>query len=159
MNDTIKVISPEEMNEQITDHFKVKEMVCRCGCNKIIIIPALFYALETLRADLNQKYSYGVSIVIMSGFRCEKSNSNITQSTSGRGGYHPLGLAADIRAVLKRVPLPLPWLYKAASDSRLFNGLGYYRRNGIIHVDIRPEIAFNRWFEKEDGTLISLTRG
>lgn len=153
----IQKIKPSEMDDHITEHFKVKEMVCKCGCDKIIINTDLFSKLESLREMINKTFDKS-SIIITSGFRCEEYNKGITQSK--KGGYHPRGMAVDIKANWKGDYLSLRVLYKNAERLGLFTGMGAYPVKEILHLDIRSYSFYNRWIESsETGKLISLTRG
>lgn len=73
--------------EQITPHFKLRELACRC-CGRMGIDPAFLERLEDLRA------AYGRPMIINSGYRCPDYNAKV--STTGRTGPHTIG-AVDVR--------------------------------------------------------------
>ena len=64
------------MSKQITEHFKEREMRCKCGCNKLKYDCKLIAKLEILRDRLK------VPIIITSGYRCIEHNKRVGELLS-----------------------------------------------------------------------------
>lgn len=109
----------------MSKHFKQSEFACAC-CKKCLINLNLCNAFEKLRSAIGDK-----SILINSGYRCEKHNKHVGGSPKSQ---HVLGNAAD--AFAPHVSLKELWL--AAFTVKEFTGLGLYPDKNFIHVDIRP---------------------
>lgn len=73
--------------QHVARHFHLGEFECGCHCETQIIDSGLLDLLDTLREDI------GGSIIIKSGYRCEKHNKAVGGAKKSR---HLLGLAADI---------------------------------------------------------------
>ena len=67
-------------------YFNPSEYMCKCGCLATDVNPKLLVLLEGLREIL------GRPLIINSGFRCDKHNTEI-----GGGPEHPAGNAVDIK--------------------------------------------------------------
>ena len=74
-----------------TNHFKVKEFACKCGCGKQDIDQRVVDMAETIREAL------GVPVRVNSGCRCEKHNAKVG---GVKGSFHTKGLAADLSCKL-----------------------------------------------------------
>ncbi|HHO49275.1 MAG TPA: peptidase M15 [Desulfobacteraceae bacterium] len=74
--------------EQVTPHFKLRELQCKCGCGRMDIDPDFLRRLEDLRV------AYGRPMIINSGYRCPEYNNRV--STTGLDGPHTIG-AVDVR--------------------------------------------------------------
>lgn len=72
---------------QVTEHFSMAELECKCGCGRMEVPKGFLDKLEELRA------AYGKPMIITSGYRCPKHNNAV--SASGFDGPHTLG-AVDI---------------------------------------------------------------
>ena len=70
-----------------TQHFKVSEFTCKCGCGKDDIDQRIIDMAETIRLAL------GVPVQVSSGCRCEKHNAKVG---GVKGSKHTKGLAADL---------------------------------------------------------------
>ena len=70
-----------------TEHFKVSEFACKCGCGKNDIDQRVIDMAEKLRVEL------GVPVRVNSGCRCEKHNAKVG---GVKGSKHIKGLAADL---------------------------------------------------------------
>lgn len=79
----------EQGNEQITDHFKVKEFACKDKTPIVFVDEYLAVILEIARKKINKP------IVITSGYRTTGHNQNVG---GAKYSYHTRGMAADIRA-------------------------------------------------------------
>ncbi len=74
-----------------TEHFKVREFTCKCGCGKNNIDQRVIDMAETIRLAL------GVPVKVNSGCRCEKHNAKVGGVKSSK---HVLGKAADLSCEL-----------------------------------------------------------
>ena len=70
-----------------TEHFKVREFTCKCGCGKDNIDQRVIDMAETIRLAL------GVPVRVNSGCRCETKNKAVGGVKSSK---HLKGLAADL---------------------------------------------------------------
>lgn len=82
-------IAEEQGNEQITDHFKVKEFACKDKSPIVFVDDYLAVILEIARKKINKP------IVITSGYRTVSHNQKVG---GAKYSYHMRGMAADIRA-------------------------------------------------------------
>ncbi|MDW7774674.1 MAG: D-Ala-D-Ala carboxypeptidase family metallohydrolase [Desulfobulbaceae bacterium] len=111
--------------DQITPHFSLCELQCRCGCGRMGIDPAFLERLEDLRVAFNSP------MIIASGYRCPEYNDRI--STTGRTGPHTRG-AVDILIHGKAAHILLHMAFIVG-----FSGIGI-RQSGpmsgrFIHLD------------------------
>ena len=74
-----------------TQHFKVSEFTCKCGCGRNNIDQRVIDMAETIRLAL------GVPVRVNSGCRCEKNNAIVG---GVKGSKHTLGKAADLSCSL-----------------------------------------------------------
>ena len=115
---------------QLTQHFKLDEFKCKCGCDKhkkhLKDLTQLAEALEKLREKLDN-----TPIYIMSGFRCPAHN---TKCGGAKKSQHMLGKAADIQVK--------GWVAEDIGDIAvdIFGDTGLYK--SWVHVDIRRGYAF-----------------
>lgn len=86
-----------------TEHFKVSEFACKCGCGKNDIDQRVIDMAETIRLAL------GVPVKVNSGCRCEKRNKacggvekkyDKNGKLLSKGSNHMYGLAADLSCSL-----------------------------------------------------------
>lgn len=74
-----------------TEHFKVSEFACKCGCGKNDIDQRVINMAETIRLAL------GVPVRVNSGCRCPAYNAKVG---GVKGSKHVLGKAADLSCSL-----------------------------------------------------------
>lgn len=88
----------------------------------------LLYLLQEI-----QEHFHGAQIEIVCGYRSPKTNAALRRRsrTAARNSLHMKGWAADIRLH----GIPLDALHEFALSLRA-GGVGYYPRQGFIHVDI-----------------------
>ena len=112
--------------KKITPNFKVKEFACKDGSDKIIIDTKLVDIIQQARCYINQP------IKIISGYRTESYN----QFCGGaKNSYHCKGMACDIRPYdfdLKELAI--------ICASFGAKGIGIYKNQKFIHIDIRPNL-------------------
>lgn len=109
-----------------SDKFTPSEFECSCGCESQQIAEELIEKLSLLRFVLKEKFGKVIPIYVNSGYRCQKHNDSI--SNSSRDSRHVLGWAADIR--VDGLDPVLLGLYAAGVGLRV----GYYKN--FVHVDV-----------------------
>ena len=110
-----------------TEHFKVSEFACKCGCGKKDIDQRVMDMAETIRLAL------GVPVRVNSGCRCEKHNA---KSGGVKGSYHIQEKAADLTCSLGAIKM-FNTAKKLKAEGNLPD-LAYcilYKRKNIIHID------------------------
>jgi zinc D-Ala-D-Ala carboxypeptidase len=70
----------------LSAHFSLSEFRCPCGCNQVVVHPALIETLEDIREFA------GIPIQITSGYRCRAHNAAVGGKPNSA---HLLGEAAD----------------------------------------------------------------
>ena len=110
-----------------TEHFKVSEFTCKCGCGYNVIDQRVIDMAETIRQEL------GVPVRVNSGCRCEKHNK---ASGGTKGSFHVKGKAADLSCSLGA--LKMFEAVKKLKDEGKLPDLEYcilYRGRNFIHID------------------------
>lgn len=129
-------------DKQLSDHFKLSEFACRCGCGGANPSPKLISMLERLRTSLNCKY-----ITVTSGFRCPQHSVKV-------GGYstdaHTKNIAADVISYNQNGAIIPVETVAAAAEKIGFTGIGLMN-GGAIHLDVRDDTNYynNHWFGDE----------
>lgn len=129
----------KDKDTKISDHFTVKEFLCKCGaCSTCIIDSDLVKRLESLRVLI------GAPIRINSGYRCQAYQDALRlqgYETSQGPSTHTLGQAADIECQhLPLIGVELEALARQAG----FTSVGVAPI--WVHVDLRP--GYRRWSYK-----------
>lgn len=123
VNEAETIFVCSEMNERVSDHFRVREFACKDGCKYVLISRILVQILETLRKRI------GEEIYINSGFRTPTHNQKVGGNILS---YHQYGMAADIRA---RTKTPKE-LYNILNEMlKGWGGLELHQT--FVHVDTR----------------------
>ena len=110
-----------------TEHFKVSEFTCKCGCGYNVTDQRVIDMSETIRQAL------GVPVRVNSGCRCEKHNKAVG---GVQGSFHTTGKAADLSCRLGAVKM-FETVKKLKADGKLPN-LQYcilYQAKNCIHID------------------------
>lgn len=115
----------------ISKHFSKKEYACRCGCGQMFINTELVGVLEFIRARFMRP------VTVLSLNRCDDHNKDCGGVANS---YHLAGWAADICVE----GIDLDSIARAAAQAGA-DGIGIYRRQGFVHVDVRGYEA--RWEE------------
>lgn len=111
------------VGEQLSEHFHSSEFACH-HCGAVKVKARLLVLLEQLRS------ACGLALHVNSGYRCAAHNRAVGGVPNSQ---HIQGAAADIA-----VPLGLSFEQFAWYVARQpFDGIGYYRDAGFIHVDVR----------------------
>lgn len=120
----IKVYVMEEKgNENITDHFKVKEFACKDGTPIVFVDDYLAVILEIARRTIKKP------ITITSGYRTVSHNAKVG---GAKYSYHTRGMAADIRADGIK-----PKELAEVLDKTVPNNCGIIVYNNWVHIDTR----------------------
>ncbi len=108
---------------RVHQYFSLHEFQCPC-CKTVKLHQRLLDRLANLR------FALGSPVMITSGYRCKLYNRKVGGVP---GSYHLEGMAADICS-------PGRSLYSIYEISMGigFTGLGLYRDNDFVHLDIRP---------------------
>ena len=129
-------------DKQLSNHFKLSEFACRCGCGGANPSTKLLRLLELLRSNLDCKY-----ITVTSGYRCPPYSVKV-------GGYstdaHTKNIAADVICYDKDGKIIPVETVAAAAEKIGFTGIGLMNC-GAIHLDVRDDTNYynNKWFGDE----------
>jgi len=116
----------------LSKHFNRSEVACRCGCGANTMDYETIQKLEQIREH------FDTPIIVNSGFRCEKHNTNIGGS---KNSLHLSGRAVDF--YLPHQMLQTAYSYcEEIMDGK--GGLGLYQNSNFIHLDTRSGVAA-RW--------------
>ena len=123
------------MTMQISQHFNLEEVSCRCGCGQAIILPAVIGLLECIRGRVGplEVFSYN---------RCLSHNKFCGGVDNS---FHMYGLAVDIYSP----NCSLDFLAETAAAAGA-DGIGIYRGQMFVHVDKRGLVGHDpgaRWEE------------
>lgn len=109
--------------------FKMSEFACPC-CGEAKMSRLFLDKLQTVRSK------YGKPIYITSGYRCPEYNDEI--SSTGKGGPHTTGKAADIWVVGHDAHALLYWAFREG-----FSGVGVNQKGAnderFVHIDMLEE--------------------
>ena len=108
-----------------TNHFKVKEFACKCGCGKQDIDQRVIDMAESIREAL------GVPVKVNSGCRCEKHNAKVG---GVKGSKHTKGFAADLSCELGAVKM-FDTVKKLHAEGKLPDLDYCIRYKTFIHID------------------------
>jgi zinc D-Ala-D-Ala carboxypeptidase len=107
--------------KMLTENFSYDELSCKC-CNACDMDPGFLEKLQKLRD------AYGRSMVITSGFRCQKHNADVGGMKTSQ---HLFGKAVDVKCA---VGAERHNLVKLAFQLG-FTGIGVAK--GFVHLDVR----------------------
>lgn len=130
----IKTVSIKKLGRDynISPHFKLSEMACKDGSDKVLYSTELMEKLEDLRA-----YG-GFTVSINSGYRTPAYNKKIGGASRSQ---HVLGTAADI-VVKKSGAVVNAKKVCCLCQSLGFKGIGYISVNAT-HVDMRASGSYH----------------
>ena len=115
--------------KKLSTHFKVKEFACKDGSDAVLVASRLVMVLQSIRSH------FGVPVVIHSAYRTPQYNKQVGGVD---GSQHTYGTAADIS--IKGVSVADVAAY-ARSIMPDWGGIGSYREQGFVHVDVRETRA------------------
>jgi len=108
---------------KLSAFFDREEFACKCGCGLATVDSQLLQVLEGIRSH------YRRPVVITSGHRCKKHNSEVG---GGKNSYHLQGRAADIKVV--GVESAEVYEYVCATHKDKY---GFILYDTFVHVDSR----------------------
>lgn len=126
----INVYSKKKDGEKkLSSNFKVKEFACKDGSDAVLVAPRLVMVLQSIRSH------FGKAVNIHSGYRTPPYNEQVG---GVEGSQHTYGTAADIS--IKGVSVSDVAAY-ARSIMPDWGGVGIYKEQGFVHVDVRETRA------------------
>lgn len=111
-----------------TEHFKLSEFACKCGCSYNIIDQIVVDYCEAIRQQLK------APIMVTSGCRCKYWNNKVGGVSNS---YHIHGFAADLSC--SEGADKIFEIVKKLYEARRLPALGYcryYQGRNFVHVDI-----------------------
>lgn len=126
--------------EKLTENFYRHEFACQgknCCGNSSPISLKFVECLQRLHDVVSNRLGKKASLVINSGFRCNKHNASIGGAPDSR---HTFGDAADVRTPIE---LTDEEFFHCAEQVPEFKNGGIGRYKGRLHLDTRGEKA--RW--------------
>ena len=112
-------------NKKLSSNFTVKEFACNDGTDAVFVAPRLVMVLQSIRSH------FGKAVNIHSGYRTPPYNAQVG---GVEGSQHTYGTAADIS--IKGVSVSDVAAY-ARSIMPDWGGVGIYKEQGFVHVDVR----------------------
>lgn len=111
--------------KKLSTNFTVKEFACNDGTDAVFVAPRLVMVLQSIRSH------FGKAVNIHSGYRTPPYNAQVGGVD---GSQHTYGTAADIS--IKGVSVADVAAY-ARSIMPDWGGVGIYKEQGFVHVDVR----------------------
>ena len=111
--------------KKLSTNFTVKEFACNDGTDAVFVAPRLVMVLQSIRSH------FGKAVNIHSGYRTPPYNEQVGGVD---GSQHTYGTAADIS--IKGVSVSDVAEY-ARSIMPDWGGVGIYKEQGFVHVDVR----------------------
>lgn len=115
--------------KKLSTNFAVREFACGDGTDAVFVAPRLVMVLQSIRSH------YGKAVSIHSGYRTPPYNAKVGGVD---GSQHTYGTAADIS--IKGVSVTELAAY-ARSIMPDWGGVGIYKEQGFVHVDVRETRA------------------
>ena len=121
------------MSKNLSEHFSLKDIECKCGCGQAFFYPELIRLAEIVAKELD------LIPVITSANRCRKHNTRVGGSPTS---LHVIGAAFDITFLDKkyRQSEKIINLSDAIMSLRekgvITGGLGLYKKSNFIHLDL-----------------------
>lgn len=115
--------------KKLSSNFQVKEFACKDGSDAVLVAPRLVMVLQSIRSH------FGKAVTIHSGYRTPPYNTKVGGVEDSQ---HTYGTAADIS--VKNVGVDTVAAY-ARSIMPDWGGVGIYKSQGFVHVDVREARA------------------
>lgn len=116
-------------NKKLSSNFRVQEFACNDGTDTVFVAPRLVMVLQSIRSH------FGKAVNIHSGYRTPPYNAKVGGVDDSQ---HCYGTAADIS--VKGVSVADVAAY-ARSIMPDWGGVGIYKEQGFVHVDVREDRA------------------
>jgi zinc D-Ala-D-Ala carboxypeptidase len=114
-------------------NFSPREMACK-GTGSLLVDEVALDKLQELREKL------GTPLLITSAYRSPEHNRKVG---GAKNSYHMRGNAFDIRMENQD-----PVAFEAAAREIGFRGIGYYPKQGFMHIDLGPERTWGTPFKR-----------
>ncbi|OGC06370.1 hypothetical protein A2526_01495 [candidate division WOR-1 bacterium RIFOXYD2_FULL_36_8] len=131
---------------RLSEHFRDEDFRCRCNFCKgqeFRIHLGLVGVLEMIGEHFKKKVS------VLSAYWCDEHYESLNRNSRS---YHTMGKAAHI----KIEGIELNELFKYVETIEGLNGLGFYPKEGFVHIDTRPSEKKESWI-KEGESYTSIT--
>lgn len=125
-----------DLNEQLTPHFKRRELMCRCGCGLCEPTAEFLELIEHVREILD------VPMYVHSACRCRRHNAAVGGSPNSK---HMYGMALDFDCGNRLSPVAIYNILLAKyihGELSELGGMGLYKT--FVHIDC---------YHAEDGHL------
>lgn len=116
-----------DLNEQITPHFKRRELQCKCGCGFCVLTVEFFALIEHVREILD------VPMYVHSACRCRRHNAAVGGSPNSK---HMSGQALDFDCGNRLSPVAIYNILLAKyihGELPELGGMGLYKT--FVHID------------------------
>jgi zinc D-Ala-D-Ala carboxypeptidase len=113
--------------------FSPREIACK-GTGSILINEDALDKLQALRDKL------GIPMLVTSAYRSPEHNKRVG---GAKNSYHMKGNAFDIRMENQD-----PHAFELAAREVGFRGIGYYPKQGFMHIDLGPERTWGKPFPR-----------
>ena len=111
--------------KKLSSNFKVKEFACKDGSDAVLVAPRLVMVLQSIRDH------FSAACDIHSSYRTPQYNAKVGGAAQSQ---HCYGTAADITVKGVDVETVAAYARKIMPD---WGGVGIYKEQGFIHVDVR----------------------
>lgn len=119
-------------------NFSPRELACK-GTGQILVKDEAIAKLQQLRDAL------GKPLLITSAYRSPEHNRKVG---GAKNSYHMQGVAFDVR-MDNQDPLE----FEIAAREVGFRGIGYYPKQGFMHIDLGPERTWGTPFKRSNTRL------
>lgn len=114
-------------------NFSPRELACK-GTGSIYVDRVAISKLQELRDKL------GIPLLVTSAYRSPEHNKRVG---GAKASYHMRGVAFDIRMENQD-----PVAFEMAAREVGFRGIGYYPKQGFMHIDLGPERTWGTPFKR-----------
>lgn len=125
-----KDVKPEDWRWK---NFSPREIACK-GTGQLMVDETALDMLQKLRDSL------GTPLLVTSAYRSPEHNKKVG---GAQNSYHMKGCAFDIRMENQD-----PDVFEIAAREVGFRGIGYYPKQGFMHIDLGPERTWGTRFPR-----------
>lgn len=125
-----KDVKPEDWKWK---SFSPREIACK-GTGSLLVDETALDKLQELRDNL------GIPLLITSAYRSPEHNKAVG---GAKNSYHMKGVAFDIRMENQD-----PHAFELAAREIGFRGVGYYTKQGFMHIDLGPDRTWGKPFPR-----------
>ena len=115
--------------KKLSSNFRVREFACGDGSDAVFVAPRLVMVLQSIRSH------FGKPVTIHSGYRTPPYNTKVGGVEDSQ---HTYGTAADISINGVSVADVAAYARSIMPD---WGGVGIYKSQGFVHVDVRETRA------------------